>query len=167
MSGRPFRHSGVLPRFRDAALGLFVAYREEPNLRFHVFAAACAGVAGCAVSLRGWEVAYLGATIALVLAAELVNTAVERAVDLAAGDRRHPLAAAAKQVASGAVLLTALHAAFAAVVLFAVERRLGQSVQAVLALLAGRPLFVLPPVITGLLGLLGGARRQSQRRDTP
>jgi len=167
MSGRPFRHTGVLPRFRDAALGLVLAYREEPNLRFHVFAAACAGVAGYAVALRGWEVAYLGVTIALVLAAELVNTAVERAVDLAAGNRRHPLAAAAKQVASGAVLLTALHAVFAAVVLFAMERRLGQSIQSVLALLAGRPLFFLPPVITGLLGLFGGTRRESQRRDNP
>ncbi|MEW8978402.1 MAG: diacylglycerol kinase family protein [Symbiobacterium sp.] len=161
MSSRPFRHTGVLPRFRDALRGLVLAYREEPNLRFHTFAAACAGVAGYAVGLRGWEVAYLGVTIALVLTAELLNTAVERAVDLAAAGRLHPLAAAAKQVASGAVLLTAFHALFAAVVLFVLERPLGESLRAVVALVVQRPPWLLPPVITALLGLFGGARHES------
>ncbi len=161
MSGRPFRHTAILPRFRDAGRGLVRAYREEPNLRFHVFAGACAAVAGFAVGLTGWEVAYLAATVALVLFAELVNTAVERAVDLAAGRERHPLAGAAKEVASGAVLLTALHAVFAAGLLFAVRRDLAQSVQAALALLIRQPLWLLPPAITGLLGLFGGARHES------
>ena len=161
MSGRPFRNTGVIPRFRSAGRGMVQAYREEPNLRFHVFAGTCAAVTAYAVGLTGWEVAYLGGTIALVLFAELVNTAVERAVDLAVGRERHPLAGAAKEVASGAVLLTALHAVFAAVLLFALRRDLVESVQAVLRLLLQRPFWIAPPAIAGLLGLFGGDRQPS------
>jgi len=161
MSGRPFRHTALLPRFRDAGRGLVRAYREEPNLRFHVFAGTCAAVAAHAVGVSGWEAAYLGGTIALVLFAELVNTAVERAADLAAGGRRHPLAGAAKEVAAGAVLLTALHAVFAAALLFALQRDLAESVHAVLRLLIHRPLWLLPPAIAGVLGLFGGSRHES------
>lgn len=161
MSGRPFRHRSILPRFRDAGRGLVQAYREEPNLRVHVFAGTCATVAAIAVGLAGWETAYLAVTIALVLFAELVNTAVERAVDLAAGRERHPLAGAAKEVASGAVLLTALHAVFAAALLFALRRDLTDTIQTVLRFLLHRPAWLLPPAAAGLLGLFGGARQES------
>lgn len=156
-----FRHRHIIPRFRDAFRGGWLAYREEPNLRFHTFAASCVAVGGYAVQLAGWEVAYLAVTIALVLFAELVNTAVERTVDLAADGRRHPLAAMAKQVAAGAVLLAASHAAFAAAFLFLIERRFTETFAALLALMAERPWALVVPILAGLLGLFGGARGSS------
>ncbi|MFZ5826060.1 MAG: diacylglycerol kinase family protein [Bacillota bacterium] len=153
-----FRHTSVVPRFRDAFRGGWIAYREEPNLRFHLFAASCVAVAGYAVRLAPWEVAYLALTVALVIFAELVNTAVERTVDLAADGRRHPLAATAKQVAASGVLLAALHAAFAAAFLFLIERSFAATFNALLGLLAARPWPFGLPIIIGLLGLYGGAR---------
>lgn len=153
-----FRHTQVVPRFADAFRGVYQAYREEPNLRFHVFAASCVAVVGYAVGLGNWEVAYLAVTIALVLLAELVNTAVERTVDLAAGGRRHPLAGMAKEVAAGAVLLAAIHAAFAAAFLFLIERGFVETLQALLTLLAGRPWIMAVPLLAGLLALFGGSR---------
>ncbi|MFZ5816869.1 MAG: diacylglycerol kinase family protein [Bacillota bacterium] len=153
-----FRHTRLLPRFRDAFRGVALAYREEPNLRFHLFAASCAGVAGYAVRLSAWEAAYLGLTITLVLFAEMVNTAVERTVDLVADGRRHPLAATAKEVAAGAVLLAAGHAAFAAAFLFLIERSYFQTISALLHLLVYQPAMLIPPVVTAVMGLFGGAR---------
>lgn len=160
MSGRPFRHTGVLPRFRDAAIGLVLAYREEPNLRFHVFAAACVAVAGFSVRLAAWEGAYLAVTIALVLIAEVVNTAIERAVDLAADGQIHPLAAVAKEVSAGAVLVAALHAAFAAVYLFLIQRPLSESLSGILTQIARQPGVIAIPALAGLLGLFGGTKRR-------
>lgn len=151
-TGGSFRHRSVWPRFRDAGFGIYQAYREEPNLRFHLFATSCAALLAYAAGLAGWEVAYLSVTIALVLTAELVNTAVERTVDLAAAGRRHPLAATAKEVAAGAVLLTAGHAGFAGAYLFLYQHSLSQALQA----LAQRPVLLLLPVAMGLLGLFGG-----------
>lgn len=56
---------------------------------------------------RDWAVIVL--TIALVFAAEFLNTAVEVVVDLAS-PQIHPLAKVAKDVGAGAVLITAIAA---------------------------------------------------------
>lgn len=161
MRGRhSFRHRGVLPRFRDAFAGFVQAYRQEPNLRFHLFAAACAAVAAHAVGLGGWEAGYLGLTVLGVLFAEMVNTAVERTVDLAAGGRPHPLAAEAKQVAAGAVLLAALHAAAVGGYLFLIRHSPGETLRAVLAAVAEQPWIALGPVLAAVTGLLAGRSRR-------
>lgn len=153
-----FRHHAVLPRFTDAFRGIYMAYREEPNLRFHVFAAACAAVAAVAVGLAPWEIAYLSATVMSVIFAEMVNTAVERTVDLAAAGQRHPLAGLAKEVAAGAVLVAALHAVFAAGFLFLYNRGIAETVGALWHLALERPWWVLLPVAAGVMGLFGGVR---------
>lgn len=150
------KHRALWPRFRDAFAGLVEAYREEPNLRFHLFAATTVAATAYATDVSEWEIAYLALTITVVLFAEMVNTAVERTVDLAAGGLRHPLAAQAKEVAAGAVLLSATHAAFAAVYLFAWRRDLSQTLAALLRLLQEHPWVALLPILAGLLGLLGG-----------
>lgn len=152
----PFRHRSVAPRFRDAFLGFYQAYREEPNLRFHIFAASGVLVAGVAVGLQPWETAYLMLTVASVLLAEMVNTAIERTVDLACSGRRHPLAAQAKEIAAGAVLLTALHALFAAAYVFVVQHGLATTLGALAEMVRNRAWLLALPVATGALGLLAG-----------
>ncbi len=105
-------------RVRDAARGIWDAYREEPNLRFHAVAATMAAGLAWAVGLEGWGLSYLLGTVFLVLVTEAINTAVERAVDLASQGRVHPLARQAKDAAAGAVLLAVLHATMAGYLLF-------------------------------------------------
>jgi diacylglycerol kinase len=153
---RMVRHRSLLPRFQDAIRGVLLAYREEFNLRFHLFATACAFVMGYAVRLDGWEVAYLALTVSLVLLAELFNTAVERAVDFAAAGRRHPLAGQAKQVAAGAVLFAAAHAGFAALYVFVVHRSVLVTLGGLTALLHTAPWLYLLPLLAGVMGILGG-----------
>jgi len=150
------KHRSVLPRFRDAAYGMYQAYREEPNLRFHLFAGICVAVTGYAVRVEGWEAAYLAVTVSLVLLAEMVNTAVERTVDLAAAGRHHPLAAQAKQVAAATVLLSALHATFAALFIFVIERSLWETGHALWRLALISPWIILLPIGAALLGYFGG-----------
>lgn len=81
-------------------------------MRFHVLAALAAVLAGVWLRLSRGEWLWIGLAVALVWAAELLNTAVERLVDLVSPER-HPLAKAAKDTAAGAVLVLA---AFAVVV---------------------------------------------------
>jgi diacylglycerol kinase (ATP) len=86
-----------------ASAGVRFAWRGQPHFRFEVLA----GVAAVALAL--WLETGLVAVLmasAVVLVAEMVNTAVEAAVDLASPERR-PLAAAAKDAAAGAVLIAA------------------------------------------------------------
>ena len=67
--------------------------------------------------LSAAEDGVLFLTIGSVIAAELLNTAVERAVDLCSPDR-HPLAAWAKDAAAGAVLVLAISSVAVGIRLF-------------------------------------------------
>jgi len=89
-----------------AMAGLRAAARTERNLRIHAVATVC--VALCAgwleVSLTQWAILVL--TIGLVICAELVNSAIERLVDLVHPEY-HPLAGEVKDVAAAAVVVSA------------------------------------------------------------
>lgn len=80
------------------------AIRQEPHLRFHLTAAAFVLYFQRYFALERSELALLILTIALVISAELVNTAIERTVDLCC-PQRNPLA---KDAAAGAVLVNAI-----------------------------------------------------------
>lgn len=81
--------------------GVRHAYRSQANFRIEVWAGALALTA--AALLRA-PLAPVALACALVLALELVNTALEAVVDLASPEQ-HPLAAVAKDAAAGAVLV--------------------------------------------------------------
>ena len=99
----------LLNSFRFAFGGLRYALATQRNLRIHLTAAALALWMGQRWGLSPAEWAVLWLCIGLVLAAELVNTALEAAVDLLSPGQ-HPLAAAAKDTAAAAVLVCALAA---------------------------------------------------------
>lgn len=105
MRQRPFR-----ARLRSAVEGIAFAARSQANLRIQGAAAAGVLLLAWLLRLRRDEWLILLLTILLLLVAELMNTAVERAVDglTAAPD---PAAKAAKDVAAGAVLVAAVGAA--------------------------------------------------------
>ncbi|MBE3563019.1 MAG: diacylglycerol kinase family protein [Hydrogenibacillus schlegelii] len=90
-----------------AVRGLYAAFRDEPNMRIHGWMAAFAVGLGAAVGLTPARWLLLAGTILGVWFAELMNTAVERAVDHA-GAHRSEAARTAKDAASAAVLLSAL-----------------------------------------------------------
>lgn len=66
------------------------------------------------VSLMEWCLLLI--LFGMVLAAELINTAIEAVVDLATPGK-HPLAKLAKDTAAGAVLVTALIAAIVGLII--------------------------------------------------
>lgn len=150
-------------RVRDAARGAWDAYREEPNLRFHAFAGSGALLLAWAVELGGLPLLYLLGTIVLVLVTEMVNTAVERAVDLASQGRLHPLARQAKDAAAGAVLLAVLHATLVGYVLFVAPHGVAGLLRALAAAVERAPAQALGLgallAASGVLGLAAGRQR--------
>ncbi|MDR0977086.1 MAG: diacylglycerol kinase family protein [Prevotellaceae bacterium] len=106
-----------LKSFRYAWCGLKECARKEQNMCFHLVAAVLVVAVGAAfrITRTEWMLAVL--CIGLVVAAELVNTAIESVVDLASPER-HPLAARAKDVAAAAVLVCAVTAAVVGLIIF-------------------------------------------------
>lgn len=100
-----------------AGRGVWFCIRHERNFRVHMVVAAYVLLLAPYFSLSRGEWAALLAVVALVLAAEAVNTAVEQVVNLAS-PRRRTRARVAKDVAAGAVLLCAAGALAAGLFLF-------------------------------------------------
>ncbi|MEV5028625.1 diacylglycerol kinase family protein [Paenibacillus sp. LPE1-1-1.1] len=92
--------------FAVAVSGIGFALRTQSHMRIHAFAGLSACVLGLIVSLKPLEWAIILLAIAVVMSAEMINTAVEQAVNLASPSI-HPVAKVAKDVAAGAVLIAA------------------------------------------------------------
>ncbi|MBF6589462.1 MAG: diacylglycerol kinase family protein [Ktedonobacterales bacterium] len=99
--------ASFLRSFVYAWNGLWYALRTQRNARVHVALALCAIVLGFVLRLSPVEFAMIFVAITSVFIAEMFNTVAEACVDLATQEF-HPLARIAKDVAAGAVLLSAM-----------------------------------------------------------
>jgi len=93
--------------FRYAFSGLWYALRTQRNARVHVCIAILAILLGVALHISAIEFALVFVAITGVFIAEMFNTVFELCIDLASPEY-HPLAKIAKDVAAGAVLLSAI-----------------------------------------------------------
>jgi len=90
--------------FNDAATGLVRATRNQRNLRYHLLFAFLAIVISLFANISRMEFVLITIAIGMVIAAELVNSAMEEIVDLVS-ENYHPLAKKAKDTAAGSVLV--------------------------------------------------------------
>lgn len=96
----------LLESFNHAINGIVHALKHERNMRIHALFAALVLILAAVIGVDRVEFIVLILTIGLVLVAEMLNTALERAVDIKTQDY-YPLAKTAKDVAAGAVLFAA------------------------------------------------------------
>ena len=104
--------------FNAAIEGFIYVLKTERNMRVHFLTAFFIILLGVYLSFSMFEVLILATTITLVLAAEMINTAIEHIVDLIKIDI-HPIARLIKDIGAGVVLLTAINAAIVGYALFA------------------------------------------------
>lgn len=92
--------------FRFAFEGMAYALKTQRNMRIHVVVAFVVLCLGLWLKVKLAEGILLGVMIVFVMVAELFNTAIEGAVDLAC-PHEDPLAKVVKDVSAAAVLFTA------------------------------------------------------------
>ena len=107
----------ITKSFGYAFVGIFTCIRKERNMKIHCVMAVLVVAAGVILGLSPVEWCICLGLFGLVMALELVNTAVEAVVDLVTGEY-HPLAKIAKDTAAGAVLIAAIMAAAAGLIIF-------------------------------------------------
>jgi diacylglycerol kinase len=107
----------LLTSFRCALRGLTAVLRHEPNARWHALAVivVCAAGVGLRISAVEWAIVLLAC--GAVIAAEALNTAVERLADRVSTEREESIRFL-KDAAAGGVLAAALGAAAAAAFIF-------------------------------------------------
>ncbi len=95
--------------FVYAISGILYAFKSQRNIKIHFIIALFVIIFSCLLKLSTTELLIVYVTITMVLASEMVNTAIETVVDMYTQEY-HPLAAVAKNVAAGAVLISAINA---------------------------------------------------------
>ena len=103
------RSPTIFDSFNYASEGIIHVLRTQRNMRIHfLIAASCS----CSRSGSAWtkiELIALLISITFVLMAEMINTAIEGAIDVSTTSF-DPMAKLAKDVAAGAVLIATLNA---------------------------------------------------------
>lgn len=103
--------------FGYAFEGIFTCVKKERNMKIHCIMAVLVVAAGIILHISPVEWCICLGLFGLVMALEMVNTAVEAVVDLVTQEHK-PLAKIAKDTAAGAVLIASIMAAMAGCIIF-------------------------------------------------
>lgn len=106
-----------LMSFVHAARGIAVTVLHGRNIKVQLLAVVTVTVCGIWLKINTTEWCLLTTMMALVIAAEIMNTAIEHVTDLAS-EAIHPLAKKAKDAAAGAVLVLAIASVILACFIF-------------------------------------------------
>lgn len=106
-----------LKSFKYAFAGLRLLFREEHNARIHAVAALAVVVLGVSFQIKAVEWIVLVVCIAMVMAAEILNSSLERVADFVKAerdDRKRDI----KDLGAAAVLVCAIGAAVVGLIVF-------------------------------------------------
>lgn len=102
---------------RYAVEGIAYCMKTQRNMKIHLVIAIIALVLCVLLRISRVELMLAIVSISMVFICEIINTAVERAVDTATLEY-HPIAKIAKDVAAGAVLVAALNSIIIGLLIF-------------------------------------------------
>lgn len=117
MKNNGFSIGKRLASFKYAFQGIKRLFAGEPNAWIHLFAAVCVVIAGFFFGLTAGEWIAVSIVIGAVFAAEAFNSAIECLGDAVSSDYNESVKHA-KDLAAGAVLLTAIAAAVVGILVF-------------------------------------------------
>ncbi|MFI3281186.1 MAG: diacylglycerol kinase family protein [Rikenellaceae bacterium] len=103
--------------FRYAWQGIVALVRDEHNARIHLFAAVAAIVVGFALQISSMEWIAIVGCIAIVIATEAMNSAVEALCDKVSPEK-HELIKKSKDCGAAAALIVSIAAAIIGCVIF-------------------------------------------------
>lgn len=103
-----FKHQGLRNTFRNARKGLRLAIRSEINIRIHF----CIGIlvlfAAVLLEFSTEKLCILMLTIGMVISAEMLNSAIEFALDAVFHNKYSKLVGMAKDISAGAVMFVTM-----------------------------------------------------------
>ena len=115
---RKWKNRTLTASLEFALTGIFTAIKEERNLRKHAISAVLVVIAGLIFRVSKVEWLFLLLSVFLVVAFEVMNSAIENVVDLASDYHFSMLAKNAKDMAAGAVLIVSGFALLTGLIIF-------------------------------------------------
>lgn len=111
------KNKKIVNSFKYAIEGIATSFKEERNMKIHVFVMCLVIAMGflLKISILEWIICIV--LFSVVIAAELFNTAIETTIDMVMPEINQK-AKIAKDVSAGAVLVLALGAAVIGIIIF-------------------------------------------------
>lgn len=113
-----YKKTGFMASFKNAFRGIKILLKSEKNFRTH-------SLVGCLVFLTALfldfdytDLAILALTIGFVMVTEMINTALEFSLDAMYKNKYSKLVGMAKDIAAGAVMLSASSSVVIGIILF-------------------------------------------------
>jgi diacylglycerol kinase (ATP) len=107
----------LVKSFKYAFEGIHYAFKNDQNLLIHLLVAFLVINLSIALRVSPFEMGILGLTMMMVITSEMINSAIEKMVDLITKEHRQE-AKIAKDVSAGMVLLTAIAAVIIGTLIF-------------------------------------------------
>lgn len=107
----------IIESFNYAVSGIITAIKTEKSMRVHYSIAVLVLLSSLFFDFNRTEFLLLLFAVSLVVISEMINTAIERTIDLVTKDF-HPLARLVKDVAAGAVLIATINSLIVGYLLF-------------------------------------------------
>ncbi|WP_101772731.1 diacylglycerol kinase [Peptostreptococcus faecalis] len=111
------KKQNMIKSVNAAIEGLMYTFKSERNMKLHYLASFVVLIVSLFFNFSKIEFVLLLGAITLVVITEMINTAIEKTVDLVTSEY-HELAKIAKDVAAGSVLVSAMYAVVVAYILF-------------------------------------------------
>lgn len=113
-----YKAQGFNNTFKNARKGLNLALKSEVNIRVHVSVATLVIFLAFLLKFSAVEFCILLFVIALVIVTEMLNTAIEFALDSIYHNKYSRMVGMAKDISAGAVMFATFTSIFVGVILF-------------------------------------------------
>lgn len=113
-----YKQQGFSNTFRNARKGLKIVLKSEVNMRVHFFVAFMVLVLGLSMGLSHVRICILLLAIALVVLAEIMNSAIEFGLDAVFKNKYNRLVGMAKDISAGGVMFATVIAIVIGILIF-------------------------------------------------
>ena len=103
-----FKSQGFGNTFKNARKGMRIVLKSERNIRIHFIAAVFVLVLGFVLEFSALKISVLLLAIGLVVAAEMLNSAIEFSLDAIFRNRYSKMVGMAKDISAGAVMFVTI-----------------------------------------------------------
>ena len=113
-----FKAQGFNNTFKNARKGFRLVFRSEMNIRIHLVIAVMVLICAHMLKFSAIEYCAILFSIAIVIVSEMLNTAIEFALDSIYHNKYSKMVGMAKDISAGAVMFASFISIFVGLILF-------------------------------------------------
>ncbi len=112
-----WKNKNFFEALKNSMNGLIYSIKEQKNLKIQLFIALIVVILSIVLKINKIEIFFVCISICFVVFAEIVNTSIEKVVDLVT-EEYNEKAKLAKDIAAGAVIISSLNAVIIGMIIF-------------------------------------------------